>query len=221
MINRSYIGAILCAASLTLGLVNESRAATINASKNDGPTTETQHTLNGDGTVEIGSSNEPISVELDPTQGAWIKQITVDTSQPPIFPDISFDLDEYLIIEGSSWSDWHEEILTDDWVWEDTPIAISVQRPSDSQPIVPPGLSFNITDESTKLDFFFDPLPEGTILNITKRMTYIGLGDFDGIVEIRQYPTKTPENFGTIGLIALGLIGTFQMTRQKLNNIHK
>ena len=117
---------------------------------------------------------------------------------------------EYITVgRGTQLTDWHEEILTPGWEWNDVVdpfIALIVDNNFGG---VLPGLSFNRT--STKLDFSFDAILPGTQILIQKELEFVGVDDsndeeiFEGSVVIREYPT-IPEP-STFILLGAGLAG--------------
>ncbi len=104
-------------------------------------------------------------------------------------------LQEHLIVgPGQPWTDWHERIVGNDWVWT------SAQLTTPGPPPGPTGLI--VQNSGTAVDFFFDPIAPGTPVDITKQLQFVGMptpamiADFVDrkfMIRIVEYPTSVPE----------------------------
>jgi len=166
-----------------------------------------------------GDPNNPVSVSYDPTAGPiekWLKfdsdlngDGAIDLNDLAIFAaNPIFNLQEFLVVgPGPAWTDWHEEILTPDWEWG------NVQINSFGPPPGPTNLLIQQTP--TTVDFYFDPLPPGTQVDIRKQLVFAGniadqafQTDFlqnNLMVKISEHPT-VPEPSGLV-LAACGVLG--------------
>ena len=196
---------------LMIGINNPVKAAVIGASEGSGPSTETEYdsvtTPNQETGWFIGSEATPQEVAFDPTKGSWSKKLNITVTGVR-----DFFLEEYLTVVGKPWVDWHERITIISWLWTDA--QFKVKRPGDVDFIDAPGLDFLIVDN--QVDFKFDPLPHGTIVNIIKKLRYTGTGDSGVFIRVREYPTVVPEPTSTLSLLALGTLGAASTLKRKL-----
>ncbi|MAE61174.1 MAG: hypothetical protein CMJ49_07440 [Planctomycetaceae bacterium] len=226
----------VCATMVVLMLGAPAGANSINsiaASGGTGPSVFTIHNIDpsGEGWT-IGDPNHPMAVHHDPNAGPWTKQL--DTSgvssdgEQDLPTTTIFRLHEHLqVYHGPAWTDWHEEILTSGWGWDDGTLALApmmeVMRPDDTGFIPAPGLEIQI--HGPALWFFFDPLPAGTLVNIWKDLVQLNTntegsggsikadGPFPSTIDVRQYPTiPTPAGWGA-GAVLLGALGMFRRCR--------
>lgn len=79
----------------------------------------------GFGSVTIGGppgTAEPIDFYIDPEGPAWVKEITIDTSEYGLNPGDTIFVSEYILLlegpnGGVTLTDWDETILSDNWRW--------------------------------------------------------------------------------------------------------
>jgi hypothetical protein len=156
------------------------------------------------GSVDIGSPGG-VGIYLDPTAGPWQKNIFGISVSPLPIHEIIAILPAPTGLNGPSWTDWDEQILTPGWSWAAQP---TVTLSDD-------GIVFGTV--STKVNqndfvvFNFNPAENpGATLTISKALVWnngVGLPPQNSMVTIIEYPTPEP---GTIvllisGLLALGL----------------
>jgi hypothetical protein len=174
--------------------------------------------------VESGDDIDAgVDVTFDPQAGPWIKTFAgPDSTTAPLNVSEGFEaiVFEFIRVDGDTpWTEWHEEIQTDGWVWSDSvlglpfgPDIVFLTAPPTNVPI--PGLQ--VTRNGGDLGFTFDPLPVGSEIVIFKVMQFVGFSDqvpeetFAGFVEVHEYPvgevstTAVPEPM-TAGLGAMAL----------------
>ncbi len=181
---------------------------------------------------EVGTSSAPVEVTLDPGAGPIAKMFerppgelgtpwaddhigeTGDVGHQTFFP-----VDEWFIIgEGPEWTDWHEEVGTPGWKWSFA--SILVKKPGDSDFSIPDGLFTGpMSGPSPVVEFFFDPLPVGTEVYLSKELVYVGLDGllttdddpthdiFDGDrIDIAEYPTPEPTTLVLSTLTSISLL---------------
>jgi hypothetical protein len=110
-----------------------------------------------------------------------------------------YQVHEFLVISGNlPWSDWHENIIEPGWEWSPNVTFLA-------NGAVPGGLSV-INTPSTfatggKLEFYFNSLAPGTVIDIFKELVYTGPvpAQFPGI-RIEEYPTPEPASLGLLGI---------------------
>ncbi|HPD31982.1 MAG TPA: PEP-CTERM sorting domain-containing protein [Phycisphaerae bacterium] len=153
--------------------------------------------------VDSGNATSPwLPVQIDPNGPQWGKTFTGLNGQPIVaVPGQTFTLQELLVVAPTqSWEDWHEHILTPGWEWVQPTVFLANFAP-------PPGLNTVVTPATPtsggKIDFTFNPLVPGTLIDIRKTLKYDDPTGavFTGKIEIAQFPTPEP---ATLGLLMLG-----------------
>ncbi len=157
------------------------------------------------GEFSLGDPVNPLVVSYSPTAGPLEKWLMPNFDQNgdgqidvgDFFQFISNPilLQEHLIVgPGQPWTDWHERIVGNDWVWT------SAQLTTPGPPPGPTGLI--VQNSGTAVDFFFDPIAPGTPVDITKQLQFVGMptpamiADFVDrkfMIRIVEYPTSVPE----------------------------
>jgi len=105
-------------------------------------------------------------VTLDPNFGPWQKELVPEAGVPIDVgnPQTLFDFEETIEVgPGMSFTDWHEVILTPNWIWEQGGTDVSPEGT-----IIENGNEISIT--------FNNPVNPGTIIQITKILQYVGPG---------------------------------------------
>ena len=169
----------------------------------------------------------PFTLQHQGEGGYWQKLLSYDGVVPgaPVFLSETFTIG-YVVDESVDppalvsqfWSDWHETIMTEGWVW-DTTLGVTVSVTGGDGALS----SFVFDGTATVADLYFDPLLEsGDTVTIMKWLKCVG--DLDlclsgGTVEVRQYPTippppPVPEPM-TSALLGLGLLGLGMARRRK------
>ena len=141
----------------------------------------------------VGEENDRIPIGFDPNAGPWVKILPVPNfgspQTPAVPPGFTDDLHEFIVIGGNvDWTDWHEQIQTPGWVFQDVFITIN---PNSQNPIVLGPFS------GTSIDVLFpEPLPPGTEINIDKIVlcdpNLAPSGCFGAFIEIWEWPTVPP-----------------------------
>jgi hypothetical protein len=163
--------------------------------------------------VDSGNPANPwIPVQLSPTGPQWVKTLVGSTGTGGVVyanPGDTFTLQELLVVApAQSWTDWHEHILTPEWDWASPTVILANGVPA-------PGLNTVITPATLttggSIDFTFNALAPGTLIDIRKTLKYTGLSGltFASKVEIAEYPTPEP---ATLALLGLG--GAIALRRQ-------
>ncbi len=176
------------------------------------PALPTSFPINGNSWWVTDPAGGPLPVVRDPNGPAWIKKFydpngAIQPTPGQIFPVF----EKLLIAPPLDWSDWHEQILTPGWDWG--PVVYMFEGQWQQQP--PAGLVvINTPGTPTQggtLDFYFNPLPPGTQLDIRKYLVYTGpQGQTFPYIEIAQYPTPEP---ASMGLLAAGAALTLRRRR--------
>jgi len=159
------------------------------------------------GWVVADPAGNPIPVELDPTGPVWSKSFTGPNggpfAQPAFGPPLS--VMEVLTVSGNlPWTDWHEDVVGIDasgtldpgWVWTNPFVLVNG--------VPAAGLTVNGVGTSS-LDFYFNPIAPGSLVQIRKALVYNGLPGttFIGTLAIHEYPTPEPATLGLAGLGSL------------------
>ncbi|MDM8009129.1 MAG: PEP-CTERM sorting domain-containing protein [Phycisphaerae bacterium] len=159
--------------------------------------------------VDSGIPTNPwLPVQIDPTGPQWVKTFTGQNGQPIVaVPGQTFTLQELLVVAPTqSWEDWHEHILTPGWEWVQPTVFFANFAP-------PPGLNTVVTPGTLtsggKIDFTFNPLVPGTLIDIRKTLQYVGPAGtvFTGKIEIAEFPTPEPASLGLLMLGGLFVLG--------------
>jgi hypothetical protein len=145
----------------------------------------------------------PVPVVLDPNGPVWSKVFTDPSGGAPTgTAGTIYPVHEQLVVSGTlPWTDWHEEITSIGWQWQPGAsqiLANGIPVGGFSAVYTPAGTSFG-----GSVDFFFNSLAPGTVVDIFKTLEFAGqVGTFNtGTIGIHEYPTPEPS---TIGLLALG-----------------
>jgi len=105
-------------------------------------------------------------VSLDSNFGPWQKNLVPESGVPIQVgnPQILFDVEETIMVgPGISFTDWHEVIVTPDWIWQ-----------VGSTSITPQG---TIIENGNEISITFDnPVNPGDLIEITKTLQYVGQG---------------------------------------------
>jgi len=171
----------------------------------------------------------PLSVSYNSGSGAIDKQLhniedrngdgNINFADVGLLAAFGIYLDETIVVgPGSSITDWHEVIETPGMEWG----TVTATLPGNA-PI--PGLVTSVTP--TTVDFTFNPLPPGTILDIDKQLNFNtssalpyvfpdygmptnGASEY-GTIDVQEYPTGSsvpePASLSLLGLGAVGLLG--------------
>jgi len=139
-----------------------------------------------------GGNTSPMYVWIDPAAGAWEKTLNLPVTTVPARPMLS----EHLQVKGSAWSDWHEEIVTPGWKWEE---AVIYLEDGSGGVITPPGLTTTISLNGKVISFEFDPVPVGSNFQIEKWLIFEA-GDFptESAIVVREYPTPEPASLAIL-----------------------
>lgn len=144
--------------------------------------------------VDSGNAANPwLPVQIDPNGPQWVKTFTGANGQPiTAVPGQTFTLQELLVVAPTqSWEDWHEHILTPGWEWvQPTVFFANFAPPAGLNTVVTPGTPTT----GGKIDFTFNPLVPGTLIDIRKTLQYNGPAGtvFTGKIDIAQFPTPEP-----------------------------
>ncbi len=165
----------------------------------------------GGGWMVADPNGGSIPVVRDPNGPKWVKQFFDPSGVIVPVPGQVFTVTERLLIAPQlDWSDWHEEILTPGWEWTTQVLILeNVTQP-------PAGLTINnipgTPTHGGTLEFYFNPLSPGTLLDIRKELVYTGpQGVAFPYIEIAQYPT--PEPAGLSLLVVGGLLTMYRRRR--------
>jgi hypothetical protein len=199
----------IVAAVLIAGVQAQAALIGVSASDNsDVEPTITLHQMNANNQWIIGSPSRPIEVELDPSQGAWLKGLGGMNSfgiPGPVEAETgdTFFVEEHLVVSGDvPWTDWHEEILTPGWDWGDVVFEADGQTPAN--------LIVERMDPTAEAGgavwLFFEALEPGTPVTVLKELTYEGDEPFAGTVVVREYPTPEPASLALLGVGALAVL---------------
>lgn len=159
------------------------------------PVVHTQNTPTG---WDIG----PVPVVLDPSGSPWSKILTDPTGgavQGTV--GTTYTLHEQLVVSGNRpWTDWHEQIMTIGWQWQQNASILANGNPVGGfSAVYTPATSAS----GGSVDFYFNSLAPGTVVDIFKKLEFAGqVGTFNtGTIDIHEYPTPEP---ASIGLLAAG-----------------
>jgi hypothetical protein len=140
-------------------------------------------------------------IVLDPNGPAWLKIFLHGPG--PLQSGQVFTVQESFIIAGNTpWSDWHEHVITGNWIWTPQVSLFANNVPA-------PGLVVNWTP--TNLNLFFNSLPVGTQVDIHKQIQWIGPTlPVAGDIDVTEYPTPEP---ASICMLAAGSLLTLVRRR--------
>ena len=203
-VNKSLIWVLAC--FCTIALINSNALAQgIDADQQ----LNTDHHF-GQGSQDNGwaiGEGDPWPIGLDPNGPVWHKNLHGPTFQNPtagLNPG-DYDVTESLFITGHlPWEDWHEVILTPGWEWVGGSISGSFGT-----------IGGFLDPTSTTIWFDFPSTPPGQVVDITKKIRWLGPGQWvasqHGPIEVIEYPTPEPTSLALLG------IGTLLITRRRTN----
>jgi MYXO-CTERM domain-containing protein len=159
----------------------------------------TTHYMIGSGWEIDDGAGGPVKVIRDPNGSPWAKDLQGPSGGPFIaVPGDLFSVSEFLVIDGPlDWADWHEEILSPDWEW-----VVNAANPADFLANGAPAPGLTVSALGSTIDFDFDPLPPGTLIEIQKTLQYVG------------DPGATPEP-ATLGMAAMGGVALLRRRRPR------
>ncbi|MGQ9650507.1 MAG: hypothetical protein ACUVXJ_10390 [Phycisphaerae bacterium] len=111
-------------------------------------------------------------VQIDPNGPQWGETFTGLNGQPIVAATgQTFALQELLVVAPTqSWEEWHEHILTPGWEWvQPTVFLANFATPAGLNTVVTPGTPTRVG----KIDFTFNPLILGTLIDIRKTLQYV------------------------------------------------
>jgi len=175
----------------------------------------------------FGTEDDRVIIDFDPTAGPILKVVVTgdvngdgavsidDVNTIRVNNAWTTTLHEHLEIGPNSppWTDWHEEILSDEWDWGPAIVDIIGIDEAD--------VNLQIMHMGPGLWMTFDPLPPGTQIDIWKLLVFTGDLDLEtvsvedvlnGRVDVLEYPT-IPEP-STAALAILGLSGVVALRRR-------
>lgn len=134
----------------------------------------------------------PLPVVLNPAGPVWAKFLTGPNGQVfSAVPGQTFTLHESLVVGGTlPWKDWHEKIVNPFWDWTSSTFLVNGAAPSPLLTINNPATALT----GGGLNFFFNAIAPGSVVDISKTMTFnapVGTV-FQGILQVREFPTPEP-----------------------------
>ncbi|HOB74797.1 MAG TPA: PEP-CTERM sorting domain-containing protein [Phycisphaerae bacterium] len=174
---------------------------------------ETTHTIEGmyqaplapkTWETQIGSPNDRIGVELDPSGPTWRMRLERHWPGNSVEPQHFIRVCEHLTISGQrSWTGWTQRIDAPGFEWRLTgPYVEPATILADGA--VPSGLDIQV--DGSVLRFTFDPLPPGTQIDIISGLRY---GDWllPESFDVQQFPVPEPAALACIGVGGVILAG--------------
>jgi len=188
----------------SIGLTSQLAYGTISASGGTNGVSATAHSVFPcppaiPVTSEDGCAEDIIeTVTFCPTCGPWVKTFDATSVFSPTAPFGSvIHVHEFLTVQGVDWNDWHERIVTPDWIY--------VINPNIPTPVIttPAGVSSTIVPMNpNELWIDFDPpiLESQTApqLTIFKYMKCDNANGCDAVVVVEQFPTVDVKIGGTL-----------------------
>jgi hypothetical protein len=235
------IHAIAIGAAILAGMFGASPARAVplgNISASDNPIgPQTVSNIDADLAVFDATDNIEWIIEAtvthDPTMGPWIKVLNLREPTDPVegdsallVPGRTFTLIETITIAAgtTAWTDWHEIIQTDEFVWLEQTDPSEDQFPffcrvtgevGGCDPI--PGLDFDVSDDGTTTTFTFPALQADTEIQVVKRIEFTGEITPDPPTEIvvAEYPTVTVAEPASLALMGAGLFALGFVRRRR------
>jgi len=151
----------------------------------------------------FGTPSLPVAISYGGAAGVWQKQLS---GAGLLDQDQEVNLLEYIKVgAGPVWTDWHETVVTPDFIWgfdpDDTFYTINGGAAQTA------GIVFNA--DHTQVTFNFStPLPVDTVILFHKELQYMGIDNLDNDttpVVVNEF-ASVPEP-GTLTFLGIGLAG--------------
>jgi hypothetical protein len=161
----------------------------------------TQHFGDTGEGVQVGDGDERVAFFLDPGGDPWTKEFLLGVVQlTGLQPGALVDVWEFLEVTAPPvggppslpWTDWHEEIVEGDFVWDSARIAIDGVTDGIDCAIMSDGLEVWCDGFPAQLPASGQPVG----FEIHKKLRYVGdptPPDQTLQVLVREYPTTVPE----------------------------